>query len=40
MDWFLLSYGVAARLMEKKQRDRPQLLLAGKKQPARIVSVE
>jgi transcription elongation GreA/GreB family factor len=31
---------LGAQLMEKKQGDRPQLLLAGKKQPARIVSVE
>ena len=31
---------LGAQLMEKKQGDRLQLLLAGKKQPARIVSVE
>ena len=31
---------LGAQLMEKKQGDRPQLLLAGKKQPANIVSVE
>jgi transcription elongation GreA/GreB family factor len=31
---------LGAQLMEKKQGDRPQLILAGKKQPARIVSVE
>jgi transcription elongation GreA/GreB family factor len=31
---------LGAQLMEKKQGDRPQLLLAGKKQQARIVSVE
>jgi transcription elongation GreA/GreB family factor len=30
---------LGAQLMEKKSGDRPQLLLAGKKQPARIVSV-
>jgi transcription elongation GreA/GreB family factor len=28
------------QLMEKQQGDRPQLLLAGRKQPARILSVE
>jgi len=31
---------LGAQLMEKKAGDRPQLLLAGKKQAARIVSVE
>ena len=31
---------LGAQLMEKKQGDRPQLLLAGKKQPSQIVSVE
>ena len=31
---------LGAQLMEKKQEDRPQLLLAGRKQAARIVSVE
>lgn len=31
---------LGAQLMEKKQGDHLQLLLAGKKQPARIVSVE
>ena len=30
---------LGAQLMEKRQGDRPQLLLAGRKQPARIVSV-
>ena len=30
---------LGAQLMEKKSGDQPQLLLAGKKQPARIVSV-
>jgi len=30
---------LGAQLMEKKQGDRPQLLLAGRKQPAHIVSV-
>jgi hypothetical protein len=30
---------LGAQLMEKKQGDRPQLELAGRKQPARIVSV-
>jgi transcription elongation GreA/GreB family factor len=30
---------LGAQLMEKKQGARPQLLLAGRKQPARIVSV-
>ena len=31
---------LGAQLMEKKQGDRPQLVLAGRKQPSRIVSVE
>jgi transcription elongation GreA/GreB family factor len=31
---------LGAQLMEKKQGERPQLVLAGKKQAARIVSVE
>ena len=31
---------LGAQLMEKKSGDRPQLLLAGKQQSARIVSVE
>ena len=31
---------LGAQLMEKKQEDRPQLVLAGRKQAARIVSVE
>jgi transcription elongation GreA/GreB family factor len=31
---------LGAQLMEKKQGDRPQLELAGRKQAARIVSVE
>lgn len=31
---------LGAQLMNKKSGDRPQLLLAGRKQPARIVSVE
>lgn len=31
---------LGAQLMEKKQGDRVQLLLAGKKQPAKIVTVE
>jgi transcription elongation GreA/GreB family factor len=31
---------LGAQLMEKKQGDRPQLLLAGRKRQARIVSVE
>jgi transcription elongation GreA/GreB family factor len=31
---------LGAQLMEKKTGDRPQLLLAGRKQPSRIVSVE
>ena len=31
---------LGAQLMEKKPGDRPQLMLAGKNQPARIVSVE
>ena len=31
---------LGAQLMEKKQGDRPQLELAGRKQPARIVAVE
>ena len=30
---------LGAQLMEKKQGDRPHLMLAGRKQPARIVSV-
>ena len=30
---------LGAQLREKKQGDRPQLLLAGRKQPGRIVSV-
>jgi len=30
---------LGAQLMEKRQGDRPQLLLAGRKQPAHIVSV-
>lgn len=31
---------LGAQLMEKKAGERPQLLLAGRKQPARIASVE
>ncbi len=31
---------LGAQLMNKKSGDRPQLLLAGRKQPSRIVSVE
>jgi len=31
---------LGTQLMEKKSGDRPQLFLAGRKQPARIVSVE
>jgi hypothetical protein len=31
---------LGAQLMERKSGDRPQLLLAGRKQPARIVSVQ
>lgn len=31
---------LGAQLMEKKQGDKPQLELAGRKQPGRIVSVE
>ena len=31
---------LGAQLMERKAGDRPQLMLAGRKQPARIVSVE
>ena len=31
---------LGAQLMEKKAGDRPQLLLAGRKQPSRIISVE
>jgi hypothetical protein len=30
---------LGAQLMEKKSGDRPQLELAGRKQPARIISV-
>jgi transcription elongation GreA/GreB family factor len=31
---------LGSQLWEKKQGDRPQLLLAGRKQPARIISVQ
>ena len=31
---------LGAQLLDKKQGERPQLLLAGRKQPARIVSVQ
>jgi transcription elongation GreA/GreB family factor len=31
---------LGAQLMEKKQGDRPQLELGGRRQPARIISVE
>lgn len=31
---------LGAQLMEKKQGDRPQLLIAGRKQAARIIAVE